>query len=376
MKTEHHIVILTAHMVIGGVSTCLIRLLDVLLRTGMYRVTVVLRDDLIHETYRNWLLKSGCKLVVLKSFIERKPKGFFLRHIWKLRRGVSRIKSSVVAWSIFKDAVFVLDYCNGFMWNFVKDRKIPNAFWFHGGSTEIERLIVSNKENLFSTFSSIIVLTNRLRNNMINLMPEIADRVTQIYNVIDESEIKKKAQTGTAPDTEKYFVFIARLAKDKDHKTVIEAFRLFADKNPDGVIYFIGDGNLRDKYEMMVRELGLEENIKFAGMMTNPYGYLKGAIAHILSSSGEGLPTVIVEAAALGVLNIASDCPDGPRELLMDGKAGLLYPPGDTHVLCKILDDVWNGRVKTDELIQRGIDGLSRFSENEIIPRIEKIIGV
>ena len=176
------------------------------------------------------------------------------------------------------------------------------------------------------------------------------------------------------PRDAKYFISIGRLSDDKDHITVIRAFKRFINQNPDGLLYIIGDGPLKGKIEKEVESLGLNANVKLLGMMDNPYGYLKGAIANVLSSPGEGLPTVLIEAMSLDVLNIASDCPDGPRELLMDGAAGILFPIGDDEVLSEIMDKVWNERADFSEMILRARDSLSRFSESAIASEIDKII--
>ena len=163
---------------------------------------------------------------------------------------------------------------------------------------------------------------------------------------------------------------------DKDHETVIKAFVNFVRRNPDGCIFMIGDGSKRQELMEIVRLYKLEKNVRFTGAMENPYGYLRGAVANILSSYCEGLPTVIVEAFSLGVLNIASDCPDGPRELLMDGGAGVLFPSGDAGVLAQILDDTWNNRINASEMIRSGSESLGRFSAAKIIAQIEPIFGV
>jgi glycosyltransferase involved in cell wall biosynthesis len=74
------------------------------------------------------------------------------------------------------------------------------------------------------------------------------------------------------------------------------------------------------------------------GFVVNPYAYLSRTQLFVLSSAWEGLPTVLVEALALGVPVVATDCPSGPREILDDGRYGALVPVGDAETLAEAME--------------------------------------
>jgi len=95
----------------------------------------------------------------------------------------------------------------------------------------------------------------------------------------------------------------------------------------------LGEGEERPKLEALVRDLGLEKDVALPGFVDNPYKYMKRAALFVLSSRWEGLPTVLIEALALGTPVVSTDCPSGPREILENGKLGKLVPAGNVKAL-------------------------------------------
>jgi glycosyltransferase involved in cell wall biosynthesis len=81
--------------------------------------------------------------------------------------------------------------------------------------------------------------------------------------------------------------------------------------------------------------LGLENDVSLPGFVKNPYAYMSRAAAFVLSSRWEGLPTVLIEAIACGCQVVSTDCPNGPSEILAEGKYGRLVPVGDVTALAQ-----------------------------------------
>ena len=102
---------------------------------------------------------------------------------------------------------------------------------------------------------------------------------------------------------------------------------------------------------------------------------MKNAVANVLSSRGEGLPTVLIESAAVGTLNISSNCKCGPREILLAGRAGLLFEPGNAAQLAKCMCDVYNKKVNVKSMIKKSTDALNRFDAETIVGQIISLIS-
>ncbi len=128
------------------------------------------------------------------------------------------------------------------------------------------------------------------------------------------------------------FVGIGRLAEQKDFGTLIDAFRLVRDQRPCRLV-ILGEGPARAALEKQVRDLGLDGDVSLPGFVKNPYAVLARAQTFVLSSRWEGLPTVLIEALALGVPVVATDCKSGPHEILAAGRHGALVPVGDTAAM-------------------------------------------
>lgn len=132
-------------------------------------------------------------------------------------------------------------------------------------------------------------------------------------------------------------ISIGRLTKQKDFMTLIKAIKNCQRQNVQLII--IGKGSEEFKLKKFVIENDLGEKIKFLGYKKNPFKYLKQADILILTSIFEGSPNVLVEAQYLKKFVISTDCPTGPKEILNNGKYGILVNLYDYKLISKIIDN-------------------------------------
>ncbi|MCM1294133.1 MAG: glycosyltransferase [Muribaculaceae bacterium] len=248
----------------------------------------------------------------------------------------------------------------------------PKIAWCHGS------INFFNNEKLIKKlpmYDKLVCLTDSFVSDFKTKYPQYADRIVRIYNPIDCDAIRRTSETQKKIDG-KYFVVVSRLDCDKDIETVIHAFDKFwtTENEPDIRLIIVGGGSKAKHLQSIANKLPSASNIMFTGPIPQPFGYMRDAIANILSSYNEGLPTVLIEAMAVGTLNISSDCPNGPAEILLNSDAGLLFAPGDTEKLSQIMSDIWNGRIDTKEKITVATCSLSRFNANNIINEIYNLI--
>ena len=146
-------------------------------------------------------------------------------------------------------------------------------------------------------------------------------------------------------DREKKIVAVGRVDANKNHEMIIKAFAEIASAYPDYKLIIYGEGELRQKLIEFAADLGLEGRVELPGSIANVADAIHKASVFVLSSYSEGMPNTLLEAMALGIPVISTDCPPGgPGELIDHGENGLLTPPGDCNRLAenlqKLLDNI------------------------------------
>lgn len=135
-----------------------------------------------------------------------------------------------------------------------------------------------------------------------------------------------------------------RLEAQKDYATLLRAFaRIRASCAAKLVV--LGDGALRQELEAQSRELGIEKDVAFAGFVRDPQLHMMAATVFVHTALYEGFSNVLLEALACGCPIVATDCPGGVREVLADGKYGVLVPVGDDQALADAIVRVLKGQV-------------------------------
>lgn len=166
------------------------------------------------------------------------------------------------------------------------------------------------------------------------------DQIRVIHNPVDRDRLHHLAGVGPVLpglDGAPYVIALGRLTEAKDYPTLLRAYAASKLHHSHRLV-IVGEGEERDKLERLVFELGITERVLLAGALDNPFRVLAGAALLILSSRWEGYPNVLLEALALNVPVLATDCQHGPRELLDVGGYGRLVPVGDAVALACAMD--------------------------------------
>lgn len=120
-------------------------------------------------------------------------------------------------------------------------------------------------------------------------------------------------------------VSVGRFTVEKNYPLLIKAFKLVHDKYPNYKLKIVGKININLKLDQLINSLNLNDSVIFTGQTNDVYEELNNSEIFVLSSLSEGLPNSLMEAMAIGMPVVATDCPSGgPRQLISSGHNGLL----------------------------------------------------
>ena len=183
-----------------------------------------------------------------------------------------------------------------------------------------------------------------------------------IYNPLNRNEIfrlSKKKIKNPFPKSVLKLISVGRLVDQKDHLTLLKAVNEIK-KNFKFKLILIGRGENLLNIKEFIKKNKLKKFVKVF-YTANPIPFINKADLFILSSKFEGLPNVLLESIALNKMIISSNCPTGPKEILMNGKAGLLFKVGNYKDLSKKIIFFTNNKKKCKKMMNISNMGIMRF---------------
>ncbi len=258
----------------------------------------------------------------------------------------------------------------------------PVVGWVHAHLTRIfklgqrpGRLHRPFLKSIYPRLAAVVGVSEGVRDDLRDTYG-ITDALA-IVNGIDIDRVRRLGQE-PIPENLKHvyesgepvIVNVAAQAYQKDPATLVRVHEKLIREGVRHRLLFVGDGPLRKETEAMVRELGLEKTAFFAGYVDNPYPLIRNAAVKVLTSRWEGFALVLAEALALGTPVACTDCESGPREILDNGRYGLLAPVGDVDRLAEAVRTLLEDRVRRDQLVALAPEGAARQS---IRPRVDEM---
>lgn len=176
---------------------------------------------------------------------------------------------------------------------------------------------------VFQTEDAKLFFGKKIRNNSKIILNAVNPKFFEVEN--------------TSIDNRRNIVTCGRLVPQKNYMMLLRAFnRIKNDISSDLLIY--GDGDLKEQLMEYIKDNDLEQRVFLMGQTNNVIESIKNARVFVLSSDFEGLPNALLEAMAMGIPSISTDCPcGGPKTVITNMVDGILTPVGDEVEMAKNL---------------------------------------
>ncbi|MBD5473524.1 MAG: glycosyltransferase family 4 protein [Lachnospiraceae bacterium] len=331
-----HIAMLIGALCKGGAEHVLVNLADYLVKRG-HQVTVVTQ----YQKENEYSLNPNAKRVISdisENEISNNRVTNFLRRFCKLRRIWRQEKPDVILSFIGKNNIMAIATS---MWlpvsTVVSVRGEPREEYYNKGLRFIAKI-------LFHFADGVILQTERCR----SFFPAGIRKKAVILKNPVQSSFFMEPYIG---QREKTITAVGRIDENKNHKMLIRAFSQIADEFPEYKLIIYGDGEKREELQQSVEKSGLENRVFLPGRIEDVAGTIYKTRVFVLSSNTEGMPNTLLEAMALGLTVVSTDCPcGGPAEIIEHGKNGLLTPVGDENLMKENLQFLLKNLQKADEM--------------------------
>jgi len=284
-----------------------------------------------------------------------------LERVHKLRRLIKKEKPSVViAFEYFVNmqTCLALLGCNQKL--IVSERNDPKINGGRRGQKELRNLLYIRADRLVSqTLEAKEYFPNYIQRKATVIQNPLKEGLPEVF-------LKKR---------EKYIVNFCRLEKQKNLPLLIDAFGDFSKKYPEFILKIYGNGSEKETLVEYIINKRLENRIFIYPEITNIHEAIIDASMFVSSSDYEGLSNSMVEAMAIGLPTICTDCPcGGARSIINDKINGLLVPVKNKQRLCSAMSEIASNDLLEYKLSNNALLIKGKLSVDKIVGQWEKIL--
>lgn len=228
---------------------------------------------------------------------------------------------------------------------------------------------------LFNHADFVVVPSKAMKQDLEKNFNVIQRKIKIVYNPIHLNKLMKlkEDEIKNIRIKEKSFLLtVGRLTKQKGYPHLLRAYSSIY-KEIDEILILLGTGEDEEKLKSLADDLGIQDRVQFLGFQKNPYKFMNRASIFVLSSIWEGFPNVLLEAMACGVPVISTDCSSGPRELITNGKNGILVPSEDEEKLAGAILTLLKDENLRKKLSEEGKKRAEDFRIEKIFPQYEEL---
>ncbi len=170
-------------------------------------------------------------------------------------------------------------------------------------------------------------------------------------------------------------VTACRLTEQKNLPMMIDAFALFNQTHPGYELVIYGEGHLLDSLKKYAAEKNLGDFVKFPGYENNLPEKINSASMYVSSSDYEGISNSMLEAMAIGLPVVCTDCPAGGAAMVIqNGVNGYLVPMKNAETMAQVMCKVVEDKAQTFKMSQRAVEVRTTYSIQKIAKQWENVL--
>lgn len=244
----------------------------------------------------------------------------------------------------------------------MRDRVVISYQNIYSAGDPLGKKVTYWSSSLLSRLShGTVCVSSDIQAELVDKFYASSKKLRVIHNPVDIKAVWQKCSEPPPGALLKYqeeqpfILAVGRFVKQKDFSTLVRAFHRIHHKIPHDLL-ILGQGPLENTIRALVKELSLEGRVILPGFLQNPFPLFHAASLFVLSSIYEGFGVVIIEALAAGTPVVSTNCPGGPKEILANGKYGILTPVGDDKALAEAINLALTKPLSAELLQKRAAD--------------------
>lgn len=199
-------------------------------------------------------------------------------------------------------------------------------------------------------------------------------RVHTIPNFVEPPSGRVEDTPLGIPQAGRLITAAGRLTRQKGFDLLIEAFSRICRDKADWSLAILGEGDDRGHLQELASRLSLQDRVFLPGRIGTIEPVLRRSDIFVLSSRYEGFPNVLLEAMAVGLPVISTDCPYGPADIVRQGQDGILVPNRNITKLAAALDALMDNEEERKRLSCASTSVLDRFGKDAVMPMWDRLI--
>jgi glycosyltransferase EpsD len=243
-----------------------------------------------------------------------------------------------------------------------------HGFHFYKGCTWWKYQVFFQVEKYLSKFTDVLITINQ-EDYQVACEHFLAKKNVYLKGIgVDESKFhqswdgnkSKLRKELSLKEDGIYLLYVANFIPRKNHRFLIESFKLLVEKKPEAKLLLAGSGRLMQKMNGLVRRLNLEDSVTFLGFRKDINLLLQASDLSVSTSLHEGLGLSLTEAMFTGVPIIATE-DRGHKEMIQSGYNGFLFRQGDKdQFIQQILELFENPKLK-EQMVERSKNKAGEF---------------